>query len=141
MQKNVANEHGERGCIILVSSVNADKIGGLGTMTGYAASKAGILGMVNEGGIELGEQGIRIVAIQPGIFTTPLIDIDHPGYNYLRHTFSSRNCMPMMPKDQGPIFGPEWEGDPVMFASLCGEVIRNWCITRCSLKIDNGYIG
>lgn len=133
MQKNEPNEHGERGVILLVSSVNADKIG-TGGMTAYAASKAGVLGLVNEAGVSLGEHGIRIVAVQPGIFTTPLIDIPHPAYDYMRNLFTSRNCMP---KGVGPAF----EGNPEMFASLCGEIVQNWCITRTSIKIDNGYVG
>lgn len=130
MQKNEANEHQERGVVILVSSVNADKVG-TGKMIAYAASKAGILGLVNEAGVELGKAGIRIVAVQPGIFTTPLID--SPEKIALRNLFTSRNCMPVG-------VGPEFEADPALFASLCGEIVRNWYITRTSLKIDGGYL-
>lgn len=132
MLKNSANEHGEKGVVILVSSVNADKVG-TGMMSPYAASKAGVIGMVNESGVELGALGVRIVSVQPGIFTTPLIDIPHPAFDALRDLFTSRNCLP---KGVGPAF----EGDPVMFASLCGEIVRNWSLTRTSLKIDNGYV-
>lgn len=132
MLKNEVNEFGERGVVILVSSVNADKVG-TGTMGPYAASKAGVIGMVNETGVELGALGVRIVAVQPGIFTTPLIDIPHPAYDALRNLFTSRNCLP---KGVGPAF----EGKPDMFASLCGEIVRNWSLTRTSLKIDNGYV-
>lgn len=65
------NEDGERGVIISTSSVAAVE-GQLG-QAAYAASKAGINGMILPIARELARSGIRVLAIAPGLIATPLL--------------------------------------------------------------------
>jgi NAD(P)-dependent dehydrogenase (short-subunit alcohol dehydrogenase family) len=126
MTKNEPNEVGERGVIILISSVAADKIA-TGFSQGYASSKAGVLGLVKEASVELAPHGIRIVAVQPGIFTTPLID--KPDFEPIRELFVSRQTF------------PKREGDPRLVGELCAHIVRNWFMNRSSVVCDAGYVG
>ncbi|GAA5225040.1 SDR family NAD(P)-dependent oxidoreductase [Membranihabitans marinus] len=63
---------GERGCIILTSSV-ASYEGQIGQVA-YAASKGGVNAMILPAARELASHGIRINAIAPGIFKTAMVD-------------------------------------------------------------------
>jgi NAD(P)-dependent dehydrogenase (short-subunit alcohol dehydrogenase family) len=64
-------EDGERGVIVCTASVAAwdGQIG----QAAYSASKGGIVGMVLPIARELARSGIRVVAIAPGIFDTPML--------------------------------------------------------------------
>lgn len=62
---------GERGCIINTASAAAED-GQIG-QAGYSASKAGIVGMTLPIARDLMNDGIRVNAILPGIFDTPLM--------------------------------------------------------------------
>jgi NAD(P)-dependent dehydrogenase (short-subunit alcohol dehydrogenase family) len=62
MAKNKPGPDGERGVIINTASVAA-----------YAASKGGIVSMTLPLARELAKYGIRVLAIAPGIFDTPLL--------------------------------------------------------------------
>jgi NAD(P)-dependent dehydrogenase (short-subunit alcohol dehydrogenase family) len=64
-------EDGERGAMVVTSSVAADD-GQIGQVA-YAASKAAVKGMTLPIARDLMQEGIRINAIQPGIFATPLL--------------------------------------------------------------------
>jgi len=64
-------EDGCRGVIILTSSV-AGTDGQIG-QAAYAASKGGVLGLVLPLARDLMEHGIRVNAIQPGVFETPMV--------------------------------------------------------------------
>lgn len=65
-------EDGERGVIVLTSSVAAYE-GQIG-QAAYAASKAGVSGMVLPAARELARYGIRVAAIAPGPVSTPMIN-------------------------------------------------------------------
>ncbi|HEX5498390.1 MAG TPA: SDR family NAD(P)-dependent oxidoreductase, partial [Thermomicrobiales bacterium] len=65
------DEEGERGVIVTTSSVSAYE-GQIG-QAAYAASKAGVAGMTLPLARELASFGIRVVAIAPGVFDTPLM--------------------------------------------------------------------
>ncbi len=71
MQANVPNEDGERGLLVHTSSVAAYE-GQIGQVA-YAATKAGVIGMVLPIARELARHGIRVMAIAPGIFETPMV--------------------------------------------------------------------
>jgi NAD(P)-dependent dehydrogenase (short-subunit alcohol dehydrogenase family) len=71
MQANVPNSDGERGLLIHTSSVAAYE-GQIGQVA-YAATKAGVVGMVLPIARELARHGIRVMAIAPGIFETPMV--------------------------------------------------------------------
>jgi NAD(P)-dependent dehydrogenase (short-subunit alcohol dehydrogenase family) len=71
MQKNAPNADGERGVIIHTSSVAAFE-GQVG-QAAYSATKAGVMGMTLPLAREFAAFGIRVVAIAPGIFRTPMV--------------------------------------------------------------------
>ena len=72
MQHNQAGEDGERGVIISTASVAAYE-GQIG-QAAYSASKAGVVGMTLPLAREFSRFGIRVMAIAPGIFWTPMVD-------------------------------------------------------------------
>jgi NAD(P)-dependent dehydrogenase (short-subunit alcohol dehydrogenase family) len=71
MEQNQPTEEGERGVIVNTASVAAFE-GQIGQVA-YAASKGGIVSLTLPAARELSSQGIRVVAIAPGIFDTPLL--------------------------------------------------------------------
>ena len=64
------NKEGDKGVIIMISSVAADE--GLRGQAAYSASKGAINGMVMPMARDLGKFRIRVVAIAPGVFWTPI---------------------------------------------------------------------
>lgn len=64
-------EGGERGVMISTASVAAYE-GQIG-QAAYAASKAGVVGLTLPAARELAPAGIRVCAIAPGIFETPML--------------------------------------------------------------------
>ncbi|TAA71883.1 3-hydroxyacyl-CoA dehydrogenase [Planococcus salinarum] len=71
MQKNEPNENGERGVIISTASVAAYE-GQIG-QAAYSASKGGIVSMTLPIARELARDGIRVMAIAPGLMKTPMV--------------------------------------------------------------------
>ena len=71
MIRNDPEEDGERGVIVNTASIAAYE-GQIG-QAAYAASKAGIVGLTLPAARELARSGIRVVAIAPGIFATPMM--------------------------------------------------------------------
>jgi NAD(P)-dependent dehydrogenase (short-subunit alcohol dehydrogenase family) len=72
MANNAPNDDGERGVIINTASIAAFD-GQMGQVA-YAASKAGIAGMSLPAARDLARNGIRVMAIAPGIFLTPMLE-------------------------------------------------------------------
>jgi NAD(P)-dependent dehydrogenase (short-subunit alcohol dehydrogenase family) len=64
-------EGGERGVIVNTASV-AGYEGQIG-QTAYAASKAGVIGLTLPAAREFASLGIRVCAIAPGLFETPML--------------------------------------------------------------------
>jgi NAD(P)-dependent dehydrogenase (short-subunit alcohol dehydrogenase family) len=62
---------GERGLVVLTASVAAFE-GQIG-QAAYAASKGGIVSLTLPAARELARYGVRVVAIAPGIFATPML--------------------------------------------------------------------
>lgn len=71
MQRNEPNADGERGVIVNTASVAAFE-GQIG-QCGYSASKGGVISMTLPAARELARFGIRVNAIAPGIFLTPMM--------------------------------------------------------------------
>lgn len=60
-----------RGAMVFISSVDADApVAGLGH---YCASKAGLESLVRVAALELGERGVRVNVVAPGVVRTPLM--------------------------------------------------------------------
>jgi len=64
-------EDGERGLIVLTASVAAYD-GQIG-QAAYSASKGGVVGLTLPAARELASHGIRVAAIAPGVFATPML--------------------------------------------------------------------
>ncbi|MDX2484239.1 MAG: SDR family NAD(P)-dependent oxidoreductase [Pseudodonghicola sp.] len=71
MAKNDPDEDGERGVIINTASVAA--FDGQRGQVSYSASKGGIVGMTLPMARDLARDNIRVMAIAPGIFLTPML--------------------------------------------------------------------
>lgn len=71
MSTNAPDEEGQRGVIIMTSSVAAED-GQMG-QAAYAASKGGIASMTLPMARDLAGLGIRVVSIAPGVFETPMM--------------------------------------------------------------------
>ncbi len=71
MAENSADAEGERGIIINTASIAAFD-GQIG-QSAYGASKAGVAGLTLPAARELARHGIRVMAIAPGIFETPML--------------------------------------------------------------------
>ncbi|WP_420567370.1 SDR family NAD(P)-dependent oxidoreductase [Thalassovita sp.] len=117
MAKNDATEDGQRGVIISTASIAA--FDGQKGQVGYAASKGGIVSGTLPMARDLQREGIRVMAIAPGIFLTPML-----------------MGLPEEVRDQlaVDVTNPKRLGDPREYASLArficecgylnGEVIR-----------------
>ncbi len=71
MLANEPDAEGERGLCITTASIAAYD-GQIGQLA-YSASKGGIVGMTLPAARDLASSGIRVVAIAPGLFDTPLL--------------------------------------------------------------------
>ncbi|MCB1214425.1 MAG: SDR family NAD(P)-dependent oxidoreductase [Deltaproteobacteria bacterium] len=71
MAKNEPNENGERGLLVMTSSIAAFE--GQKGQTAYAASKGGIRSLVLPMARDLADLGIRVMGIAPGVFDTPMM--------------------------------------------------------------------
>jgi NAD(P)-dependent dehydrogenase (short-subunit alcohol dehydrogenase family) len=110
----------EYGRIINVSSVSGLQASVQGPhYAGYAASKAGLMGLTRELAASWGRQGIRVNAIAPGFFHSRLAD---PAIEYAEPSIKERNPIPRV-GDAG-----ELKGVAVFLASdasnyITGQVI------------------
>lgn len=71
MQNNAPDANGERGVLIHTASIAAFE-GQVG-QAAYSAAKAGIVGLTLPAARELARVGIRVMAIAPGLFDTPMM--------------------------------------------------------------------
>ena len=71
MTENTPEPDGARGVIINTASIAA--MDGQKGQAAYAASKGGIVGLSLPMARDLAKQGIRVMAIAPGIFKTPML--------------------------------------------------------------------
>ena len=119
MSKNDANADGERGVIINTASVSAFE-GQIGQIA-YSASKGGVASMTLPAARELARQGIRVVAIAPGIFDTPLLaGLPEPA------RVSLGQQVPFPPR----------LGQPAEFAAFARQIIENEMLNGCVLRLD-----
>jgi NAD(P)-dependent dehydrogenase (short-subunit alcohol dehydrogenase family) len=122
MASNAPGDSGERGVCVLTSSVAAFE-GQMGQV-GYAASKAGVAGLVLPAARDLADLGIRVVAIAPGIFDTPMFNeavTESAREGLLRHTLFPRRI-----------------GAPAEFAMLVEQIAANAMLNGEVIRLDGG---
>jgi len=110
---------GERGVIISTASVAAFE-GQIG-QAAYASSKGGVVSLVMPAAREFAQFGVRVNAIAPGIFLTPML-------------------MGLTPQAQESLAAslpfPKKLGDPAQFAALVRHLIENSYINGEVIRID-----
>ncbi len=120
MQTREANEDGERGVIISTASIAAFD-GQIG-QAAYSASKGGIVAMTLPAARELARFGIRVLAIAPGLFMTPMMaSLPQEAQDSLAAT------LPF----------PSRLGKPYEFARLVKEMVENPILNGEVVRIDS----
>ncbi len=119
MQNNEPDADGERGLLIHTASVAAYE-GQIGQVA-YAASKAAVVGMVLPLARELARFGIRVVAIAPGLFQTPM--------------------MAGLPQEAQDSLGkqvpyPPRLGRPEEYAELVASICTNHMLNGTTIRLD-----
>jgi NAD(P)-dependent dehydrogenase (short-subunit alcohol dehydrogenase family) len=119
MAVNQADAEGERGVIINTASTAAFE--GQTGQAAYAASKGGVAAMTLPAARELARFGIRVVAIAPGVFETPMM-----------------SSMPESAVEslvrQVPF--PARLGRPSEFAALARHIVENPMLNGCTIRLD-----
>ncbi len=112
-------EDGERGLIVLTASVAAQdaQIG----QVAYGSLKAGVVGLVLPMARDLMDLGIRVNAILPGIFDTPLLG------RLPEKVLDGLNASVPFPKRLGR---------PEEYASLAMELVRNSYFNGQAIRLD-----
>ncbi|MEA3001868.1 MAG: hypothetical protein QOH81_656 [Sphingomonadales bacterium] len=110
---------GERGVFVLTSSIAAYE-GQIGQIP-YACSKAGIVGMTLVAARDLAQRLIRVCAIAPGIFDTPILD-----------------RLPAEVKDKlgAAVPHPARLGRASEFAMLAAHIVENPMLNGETIRID-----
>jgi NAD(P)-dependent dehydrogenase (short-subunit alcohol dehydrogenase family) len=119
MESNPPGEDGERGVIISTASVAAYE-GQIG-QAAYSASKGGIVGMTLPIAREYARIGVRVNAVAPGIFLTPMAE--------------------GMPEHVQEALGaaipfPSRLGKPEEFAELVAHIMQNGYINGETIRLD-----
>jgi NAD(P)-dependent dehydrogenase (short-subunit alcohol dehydrogenase family) len=119
MMRNPASPSGERGVVINTASVAAYD-GQIG-QAAYAASKGGIVSMTLPLARELARHGIRVMAIAPGIFDTPLLaGLPEPARQSLAQQ------VPFPPR----------LGHPNEYAALVRHILKNEMLNGEVIRLD-----
>lgn len=119
MATNEPNPDGERGVIINTSSVAAVE-GAIGQIA-YAASKGGVMAMTVPAARDLASLGIRVCAIAPGIFSTPMFaTVSEEAHQAL--------------ESQIPF--PRRLGRPEEFAALARHIVENPMLNGETIRLD-----
>lgn len=119
MAKNAPEAGEERGVVINISSGAAyeAQIG----QVAYAATKAGVIGINSPAARELGAVGVRVNAIAPGLFLTPMVQmLEEKVLNGLISKIES----------------PKRLGDMREFAHCCAFIIENAYVNGETIRID-----
>jgi NAD(P)-dependent dehydrogenase (short-subunit alcohol dehydrogenase family) len=119
MAGNAPDADGARGVIIHTASIAA--FDGQKGQTAYAASKGGIAGLVLPMARDLASLGIRVMAIAPGIFRTPMLE--GLGEEVQAQLAADVPC-------------PARLGDPSEYARLAGFIVENGYLNGETIRID-----
>jgi len=112
-------QDGERGIIVCTASVAAYE-GQIG-QAAYAASKAGVVGLILPAAREFAQFGIRVNGIAPGIFTTPML-----------------HALPQAAQQSlaASVPFPKLLGQPPQFAALVRHMIENRYLNGEVIRLD-----
>lgn len=116
---NVPDEDGQRGVIVQTASISA--FDGQEAMVPYAAAKGAIVSMTLPMARDLAPLGVRVCAIAPGSFHTPLT--------------SSRFVRDLLVED---ILFPKRLGRPAEYAGLVEAIVRNPYPNGEVIRLDGG---
>lgn len=119
MALNEPDEKGERGVVVNISSGAAFE-GQIG-QNAYSASKSGVLGLNMPAARELGPLGIRVNAICPGLFGTPMV-----------RSFDQKVQDSLVKM----VEAPERMGDMEEFAHCCEFLIENSYMNGRTIRLD-----
>lgn len=119
MAENVPKDDGARGVIINTASIAA--MDGQRGQAAYAASKGGIVGLSLPMARDLARTGIRVMAIAPGIFLTPMLE-----------------GLPQEVQDQlaADVTCPKRLGDPNEYARLAQFIVECGYLNGEVIRID-----
>jgi NAD(P)-dependent dehydrogenase (short-subunit alcohol dehydrogenase family) len=110
---------GDRGVCVTTASIAAYE-GQIGQVA-YAASKAGVAGLTLPVARELAAHAIRVVAIAPGLFDTPLLaGLPAPAREALA----------------GSVPYPQRLGDPAEYAALVEHIVVNTLLNGETIRLD-----
>ena len=112
-------QDGERGIIICTASVAAYE-GQIG-QAAYAASKGGVVALVMPAAREFAQFGIRVNAIAPGIFSTPML---HALPEAAQQSLAA--SVPF----------PKLLGQPAQYAALVRHMIENRYLNGETVRLD-----
>jgi len=119
MESNTPNADGERGVIVSTASVAAYE-GQIG-QAAYSASKGGIVGMTLPIAREFARIGVRVNAVAPGIFWTPMVD-GMP--EHIQESLSA--SIPF----------PSRLGKPEEYAELVAHIMENGYLNGETIRLD-----
>jgi NAD(P)-dependent dehydrogenase (short-subunit alcohol dehydrogenase family) len=119
MQPLTTLQDGERGVIVCTASVAAYE-GQIG-QAAYAASKGGVVGLVLPAAREFAQFGIRVNAVAPGIFSTPML---HALPEAAQQSLAA--AVPF----------PKLLGQPPQFAALIRHIIENRYLNGEVIRLD-----
>jgi NAD(P)-dependent dehydrogenase (short-subunit alcohol dehydrogenase family) len=119
MQHLEPMQDGERGIIVCTASVAAYD-GQIG-QAAYAASKGGIVGLVLPAAREFAQFGIRVTAVAPGIFSTPML---HALPEAAQQSLAA--SVPF----------PKLLGQPPQYAALVRHMIENHYLNGEVVRLD-----
>lgn len=119
MAKNEPEAGEERGVVINISSGAAYE-GQIGQV-GYAATKAGVIGINMPAARELGAIGVRVNAIAPGLFLTPMVQ-----------SLDEKVLAALMTN----VEAPKRLGDMREFAHCCAFIVENAYLNGETIRLD-----
>ena len=112
-------QDGERGIVVCTGSVAAYE-GQIG-QAAYAASKAGIVGLILPAAREFAQFGIRVTGIAPGIFSTPML---HALPEAAQQSLAASVTFPKL------------LGQPPQYAALVRHMIENRYLNGEVVRLD-----
>ncbi len=134
MKNNEPDKNGERGGIIFIASMAADKVwfwfdervADTTYSYDYGTAKSSILGLSRDLSVTLAHHGIRVNTIKPGYIKTPMTA-----------ALQGVEKMVWPPMQLFPKVG----GEPENIATMAIEIYKNPFINRTEMQVDAGVVG